>query len=151
MLVQIKKLYEDAKLPLRANPNDAGADFYAHSKEVDFELGQVTFGTGVAIMIPEGYVGLLFPRSSVYKYEERLANCVGVLDSGYQEEIFFKYDMSSLNPWFDRSANITYSMNYAIGDRIGQIVIVPIADVQWDEVNEFSETSNRGGFGSTGN
>ena len=59
--------------------------------------------------------------------------------------------MSSLSPWFFKSDNITYSMNYEVGDRIGQIVIVPIADVQWDEVNEFSKTSNRGGFGSTGN
>ena len=142
MKVKIKKLHTNAVIPKYAKPGDAGMDLTAVS--VDFgDWNYLTYHTGLAIEIPEGYVGLLFPRSSVYKTGQQLSNSVGVIDSGYRGEIMMK---------FTRDLDSLYDNAYKPGDRIGQIMILPYPQVEFEEVNHLN-TSERsdGGFGSTGN
>lgn len=79
--VKIKRLSEDSKIPQYAHPTDAGMDLYATGMEYDSHGGVISYNTGIALEIPEGYVGLIFPRSSIYKYDMQLTNSVGVIDS----------------------------------------------------------------------
>lgn len=149
MLVRVKKLHKDAIIPKYAKQGDAGLDLTAISETFDTD-GNVVYGTGLSIEIPEGYVALLFPRSSNCKKELTLTNSVGVLDSGYRGEIFFKYKPV---PYFTQ--NIIEKTNeaarYSIGDRIGQMVILPYPQIELIESEELSE-SERGssGYGSSG-
>ena len=92
MKIKIKKLHNDAVIPQYAKPGDAGMDLTA--VDVSADLGYLTYKTGIAIQIPEGHVGLLFPRSSIYKTGQTLSNCVGVIDSGYRGEIMMKFTPS---------------------------------------------------------
>jgi len=136
MIVKIKKTHPNAVIPSYAKSGDAGMDLTAIGLT---EKGvNVTYHTGLAIEIPYGYVGLLFPRSSVYKKDQTLTNSVGVIDSGYRGEIMMK---------FTRSVE-----QYCIGDRIGQLIILPYPRIEFKEVDELTITDrNGGGFGSTGN
>ena len=137
MKVNIKKLVENAVIPTYAKPGDAGMDIYSTSIEVG-EDGVVTYGTGLSMEIPEGYVGLLFPRSSNYKQDLVLCNSVGVIDSGYRGEIMLKY--------FQIGENM-----YKVGDRVGQIIILPYPQIEFTEVENLSKTERgEGGFGHTG-
>src|SRR4051812_12114106 len=90
MKVRIKKLSENAVIPSYGKDGDAAMDLIATSKSKD-PGGIATYGTGLSLEIPVGYVGLIFPRSSVYKYELSLANSVGVVDSGYRGEVICKF------------------------------------------------------------
>lgn len=140
MLVNIKKLSPEAVIPQYAKPGDAGMDLVAISKEWDPENGVLVFGTGLAFEIPEGYVGLIFPRSSIFKTGLSLSNAVGVIDSGYRGEVKFMFYP------YERAKR-----NYEVGDRIGQIVIMPFPKVTFFQVQELSETQRgTGGFGSSG-
>lgn len=141
MKVKIKKLVEQAVVPVYANPGeDAGLDLTATS--VTFEHGCWVYGTGLAMEIPKGYVGLVFPRSSNRKTEAYLTNSVGVIDSGYRGEIMFSFKNR------DRRVD---EQPYKVGDRLGQIIIMPYPQVEFEEVENL-EKSNRGedGHGSTG-
>jgi dUTP pyrophosphatase len=90
-------------------------------------------------------VGLLFPRSSISKTDLRLANCVGVVDSGYRGEITFRYK-------FKKDAFFASLKRYQEGDRIGQLVIMPYPKIQLEEIGELAESERGvGGYGSTGN
>ena len=80
MEVKIKKLCETAVIPSYAKPGDAGMDLVATSRIFD-KYGNVEYGTGLAMEIPEGYVGLIFARSSIFKQDLSLSNAVGVIDS----------------------------------------------------------------------
>ena len=80
MKVKIKKLCESAVIPTYAKPGDAGMDLGATSRIFD-KYGNVEYGTGLAMEIPEGYVGLIFARSSIFKQDLSLSNAVGVIDS----------------------------------------------------------------------
>lgn len=138
MNIKIKKLHPDAKMPFRANPTDAGADLVAVNKKATID-GWV-YGTGLAFEIPKGYCGLLIPRSSCSKMDLRMPNSIGVIDSDYRGEVKVVFAASKSNP-------ITYN----IGDRVAQLLIVPIELAEFTEVNELSETERGlGGFGSTG-
>ena len=139
--VKIKKLNEDALIPTYSKDGDAGMDLVATSKSFDTDAN-VVYGTGLAFEIPKGFVGLLFPRSSNAKKELLLSNSVGVLDSGYRGEVMFKFKFSNCN----------YSENtYEIGERIGQIIILPYPQIEFEEAEELSETERgNGGYGSTG-
>lgn len=146
MKVKIKKLNESAVIPKYSKTGDAGMDLVATSKETD-KYGNIVYGTGLAFEIPKGYVGLLFPRSSISKYDMNLTNSTGVLDSGYRGEVFFKFKRPS------RFINIFEDIcsTYNVGDRIGQIIILPYPQIEFEEVKELSETDRgTGGFGSTG-
>lgn len=154
MKVKIKRLHENAKIPFYASKGDAGMDLTAVSKECD-DYGNTVYGTGLAFEIPEGFVGLLFPRSSNAKTDLRLTNSVGVLDSGYRGEVMFKFKS---NPDIVKAWNICNSLTsfsasttYDIGDRIGQIIILPYPTIEFEEVDELSETARgSGGYGSSG-
>lgn len=140
MKVLFKKLVPEAQKPKFGKPGDAGADLVAISAEI--RDNQVIYGTGIAVEIPEGMVGLVFPRSSIRNYDLVLSNSVGVIDSGYRGEIMATFNLK--NPWSDDDV-------YHIGDRIAQLVIIPVPLVKYTEVDELSETQ-RGtdGHGSTG-
>ena len=156
MKVKIKKLHPDAVIPAYAKTGDAGMDLTATSVSVD-EHGNICYGTGLAFEIPEGYVGLVFPRSSNHKKGVVLTNCVGVIDSGYRGEVSFKFrpHMETANQIhedgrFTISSWVNFE-SYKIGDRIGQIIIMPYPQIEFEEVDELSETE-RGdqGYGSSG-
>jgi dUTP pyrophosphatase len=94
--VNIKKLHQNAVIPTYAKPGDAGMDLIAISKQYD-EFDNVVYGTGIAIEIPENYVGLIYPRSSICKKDLYLTNHVGVIDSGYRGERTDCYNAVSAN------------------------------------------------------
>ena len=140
MKVKIKKLADNAVIPQYAKDGDAGMDLTAVSKTFDND-GNIVYGTGLAFEIPKGYVGLLFPRSSNSKKFLTLCNSVGVLDSGYRGEVTFKFKKIGI-----------VNRVYEIGDRIGQIIIMPYPVIEFEEVDSLSETERgTGGYGSTGN
>lgn len=138
--VKIKKLNPDAAIPKYAKPGDAGMDLVATNHE--YKDGNHIYGTGLAIEIPKGYVGLLFPRSSNRKTSAYMTNHVGVIDSGYRGEIMITYK----NRDYDY-----HKAPYQIGDRVAQLIIMPYPTVNLVEVEELSETERgTGGHGSTG-
>jgi len=140
MQVKIKRLHPDAEIPMYAYSTDAGLDLTC--TEILSENGyQITYGTGVAIEIPDGYVGLIFPRSSIRKTNLFLSNSVGVIDSAYRGEIQFTFNKGL----------IKYDKVYSVGDRIGQLIILPYPKIELIESDILSETDRgEGGFGSTG-
>ena len=139
--VKFKKLVETAKCPIKAHPTDAGADLTAVSREWDKEHGCWIYGTGIATEIPEGYVGLIFPRSSIRKYNRSQCNCVGVIDSHYRGEIMVSYKPTS-----------DVQKLYEVGDKIAQFIILPYPEVSYTEVKSLSETDRgENGHGSSGN
>ena len=141
MIVNMKKLHPDAVIPKYAKDGDAGMDLTATWMEFDHEKKVITYGTSLAIEIPSGFVGLIYPRSSVYKKSMALANHVGVIDSGYRGEIMFKFRVLN-NDWQDI---------YDVGDRIGQLIITPYPRVGFVEVDELTDSDRvNGGYGSTG-
>ena len=145
MVVKIKKLVENAIIPAYSKKGDAGLDLTAVS--VSFEKNYVSYKTGLAVEIPEGFVGLLFPRSSNSKMDLYLTNHVGVVDSGYRGEIMFKFRSVLCS-----SGQYIGGKDYGVGDRVGQLVIIPYPSIEFEEVTELSTTErNTGGYGSTGN
>lgn len=144
MEVKLKRLAEEAVIPTYAKPGDAGMDLTAISVEFDASNDNYIYHTGIAVEIPEGYVGLLFPRSSNCKTNAYMTNHVGVIDSGYRGEIMLTYK--------NRSGNNTFADKpYSVGDRVGQIIIMPYPQIHFVEVTELSETERgTGGHGSTG-
>lgn len=144
MKVNVKKLDSKAVLPTYAKNGDAGMDLTATSKSYD-EHGNVVYGTGLAFEIPAGYVGLLFPRSSNTKKDLILGNSVGVLDSGYRGEVVFKYKMTC--GFIENKEGHAHE----IGDRIGQIIIMPIPHIEFNEVDMLEDSERgSGSFGSSG-
>ena len=141
MKIHFKKLNPEAQKPKFGKPGDAGADLVATVAWAT--ESQIVYGTGLAVEIPEGMVGLVFPRSSVRNYALSMANSVGVIDSGYRGEIMVTFNIKT---------NHNTRELYKIGDRIAQLVIIPVPLVKYVEVEELSETQ-RGtdGHGSTGN
>ena len=139
MKIKIKKLHNDAVITAYAKDGDAGMDLT--SVERNTAETYVEYDTGLSMEIPEGYVGFLFPRSSVSKTNLVLANCVGVVDSGYRGPVKLRF----------KELNGPIGGRYKIGDRVGQIIIMPVPTFEFEEVKELSNTSRGdGGFGSTG-
>jgi dUTP pyrophosphatase len=142
MKVRIKKLSEKAVIPTYAKSGDAGMDLVATSIISETDT-QITYGIGLALEIPFGFVGLIFPRSSVRKTRLMLSNCVGVVDSGYRGELQATFNKVNQNSIAEN--------DYKVGDRIAQIMIIPHPPIEFDEVAELSDTERgEGGFGSTG-
>lgn len=143
-----KKLDPNAKEPTYAHEADACLDLYAlENGELKAEhnaYAYIEYRTGLAISIPEGYVGLIFPRSSLSNTTLILSNSVGVIDSGYTGEIRFRFKILEI-PKFDGGTV------YKAGDKIGQIMVIPRPKLILKEVSELPQ-SERGasGFGSTG-
>lgn len=140
MKIKVKRLNELAMLPTKAHATDAGFDLYATSKIYDND-GNVVYGCGLAFEIPEGYMGLIFPRSSNAKKSLILSNSVGVIDAGYRGEVTAK---------FKRLYPISQG-EYAIGERFAQLIVMPIPVVEFEEAEELSESERGvGGYGSSG-
>jgi dUTP pyrophosphatase len=142
MKVKIKKLVPEAVIPSYANSGDAGLDLVATwiTVEDHNKYGYFEYGTGICVEIPEGYVGLIFPRSSISKTGMLLTNSVGVIDSGYRGEIKFRFKY------------ISGTNSYNVGDKVGQMIIIPYPKIEFEEADELTETQRGdGGFGSTGN
>lgn len=143
MEVKIKKLDPNAVIPSKAHVDDAGFDLTATSKSAG--LGYIEYGTGIAIEIPKGHTGLLFPRSSVSKKDLSLCNSVGVIDAGFFGEIKLRFKPSRLK--MDLRVR-----DYEVGDRIGQLIILPLPEVTLTEVDELGDSERGdGSFGSSGN
>ena len=144
--VKIKKLHKDAVIPKYETIGSVGMDLTATSKKYD-EYGNVVYGTGISIQIPEGYYADLRPRSSISKYDLVLANSVGTIDTDYRGELILKFKPSV---YFGVNRGDDVGVMYDVGDRIAQLVILPYPKVSFVEVNELSETERgTGGFGST--
>lgn len=140
MKVKVKKLNSNATIPKYAKSGDAGMDLVAVSK-TETEL-YVEYDTGLSFEIPEGYVGLVFPRSSISKYHLSLANAVGVVDSGYR---------GSVTARFKKTLDKAWAKEYDVGDRICQLIVMPYPEVEFEEVQELTETERgAGGYGSSG-
>lgn len=143
MKINIKKLNENAIIPTRGSKQAAGYDLYACTKSsiVIMPHNTVKVGTGLAIEIPDGYFGAIFARSGLAtKQGLRPSNCVGVCDSDYRGE----YTVALHN-----DADEPQTINPM--ERIAQLVVMPYLAVEFNEVNELTDTE-RGdcGFGSTG-
>jgi dUTP pyrophosphatase len=141
--VRFKKLHNNAITPIYSKDGDAGMDLTITSIVSETKT-DVTYGFGIAVEIPKGYVGLLFPRSSVRKYDLSLTNSVGVIDSGYRGEIQATFKKTN---WLKGDS----SEKYNIGDRATQIMILPYPQIEFIETDNLSETERGdGGFGSSG-
>lgn len=140
MQVKMKRLVETAVIPEYAKAGDAGLDLIATSKEENAMF--IEYGTGLSMELPDGFVGFIFPRSSISKYHLSLANSVGVIDSGYRGEIKVRFKKTSTN---------AYETVYNVGDKICQLIVMPFPKVEIEEVSELSNTERgAGGFGSSG-
>lgn len=143
MNIKVKKLKPGATVPTMGSKFAAGADLYsAEDADVVIGPGETKFiGTGLAMEIPEGYVGLVYARSGLAcKRGLAPANKVGVVDSDYRGEI-----KVALHNHGKEAQTVEK------GERIAQIVIAPYLSVNYEEADELSETERgEGGFGSTG-
>jgi dUTP pyrophosphatase len=148
MIVKIKKLNEFAEIPKYSKPGDAGMDLTCTDVSLD-SSGNYVYKTGLSVEIPEGFMGLIFPRSSNAKKSLMLTNSVGVIDSGYRGEIMLKYKPDY--QYFLQSDEVKNQKIYLVGDRVGQLIIVPFPEVEWKVVDELSDSERgEGGYGSTG-
>ena len=143
MDVKFKKLKKKKKIPSYAHDTDAGLDLTAVSFTQEFDKSNklvLVYHTGLAVEIPEGYVGLIFMRSSISDKSISLTNAVAVIDSGYRGELLLKYKITT-----DSLPTI-----YQPGEKIGQLIIIPYPKINPIEVEELSSSDrNEGGFGST--
>lgn len=160
MEIRFKKLVPEAKTPYRKIDVDAGFDLFATSIEETSDF--IVYHTGIAVEIPEGYVGLVFPRSSVTKYDLMLKNSVGIIDASYRGEIMCRFQITKDD---DRQLKIPFDNNtvnkitnvrselklYDVGDRVAQIVFMELPKITLIEAEELSDTERgSGGFGHTG-
>jgi dUTP pyrophosphatase len=136
------KLNAKATLPTRAHDSDAGLDLYAAEAARIMPGGRVSIGTGLAVAIPEGLAGLVLPRSGLaLKHGVTLVNSPGLIDPGYRGEV----KIVLLN------TDQTIAFQVAPGDRIAQLLLVPIATASPLEADALdSSTRGAGGFGSSG-
>lgn len=139
LIINIKKTNELATIPKYAHSTDAGMDLVAVSmNETD---KYIEYDTGIALEIPKGYVGLVFPRSSVSKLDLVQANSVGVIDSSYRNSIKVRFKKLK-----DNEVCV-----YVPGERIAQLIILPYPMIGFNEVEKLSDSDRGlGGFGSTG-
>ena len=144
MTIKFKKLNDNAQAPLVASAQAAGADLFCASNEDEIFIpphSTAIVGTGIAVEIPEGYVGLVFARSGVAtKRDLAPANKVGVIDSDYRGEIQVAMHNHG-----------EYGQSVSANERIAQLVVVPYVVCEYEQSEELGETERGdGGFGSTG-
>lgn len=166
MEVKIKKVHPNAVIPTYATEDSAGMDLTVTSWEFD-DYGNKVYHTGLAFEIPKGYAGFIFPRSSNAKKNLWLTNSVGIIDADYRGEVTLKYKASirvintlwvRLKLFFKHSVrnnigitSVWENTDYEVGDKCGQIVIMPFPQIEFKEVKELSKTERgAGGYGSTG-
>ncbi|MFZ9707442.1 MAG: dUTP diphosphatase [Ilumatobacteraceae bacterium] len=142
LIVPIRRLDSDLPLPARAHPDDAGLDLHAR---VDAVLpangGRVLVPTGVAVAIPRGYMGIVVPRSGLaLKHGISLVNTPGIIDAAYRGEL--QVIMINHDPKSD--------YRVTRGDRIAQLIVQAIGNVEWSIVEELDDNDRGGGFGHSG-
>jgi dUTP pyrophosphatase len=138
----LKRLDPGLPLPAYAKPGDAGLDLYSAEDATIAPGDRCVVGSGVAVAIPDGYVGLVAPRSgTAVSVGLSMVNTPGVVDSGYRGEvrlILVNHDTKD-------------AINIARGERIAQLVVVPVASLDIVETDELPPSERgEGGFGSTG-
>ena len=143
--IKFKKLQPDVKLPIKGSSHAACFDVYAHSIIYnDKDPRKRTIGLGFATEIPEGYCGILIPRSNLTKHYWIMNNSIGIIDSDYRGEWKMIFTNITDNAWL-------YPFPYEVGERIGQIYFKKVEDVIFEETDELDESDRaEGGFGSTG-
>lgn len=142
MKIKFKKLHKDAITPSYAKEGDGAIDLTSIGFEYDNVTNSHIHRTGIALEIPYGFVGLIFPRGSIANKTQILSNGVGVIDSGYRGEIKFV---------FKNVEDEKCHFHYKKGERIGQLIIIPHPQIELEEVKELSTTERgSGGFGSSG-
>jgi len=142
LIASFKRLSEAAHAPTRAHDHDAGYDLRAAEPATLGPGERASVGTGIAVEIPAGHAGLVLPRSGLAaKHGIALVNAPGLIDAGYRGEV----RVLLLNTDRDEAFEI------APGDRIAQLVIVDLPEVEFAEADSLSETvRGTGGFGSSG-
>jgi dUTP pyrophosphatase len=139
MKLLIKKLFSDAKVPEYAHLGDAGMDLFSYEDTTIQSGERVSVGTGIAMEIPQGFVGLVWDKSGL-AFKHGLKTAGGVVDSGYRGEV----KVCIMN-----TSEETYTIKK--GDKIAQMLIQSVESPTIEEVEELSDTSRgEGGFGSTG-
>lgn len=140
MIIKIMKLSSDAVVPKYAHDfEDACFDLVATKKWYD-DFGNTCYSFGLAFEIPHGFCGLLFPRSSNCKKSLLLSNSVGVIDSCFRGEVSAVFKPTMID-----------GDEYKVGDRVAQMMIVPVPHVEFVLAEELSETSRgTNGYGSSG-
>ena len=141
-MLPFKRIDADAVLPARAHPGDAGLDLRS---AVDIEVApgeRALVPTGVAVAIPDGHAGLVLPRSGLAsKHGLTMANAPGLIDAGYRGEVI----CAVVN------LDITTPVKIGKGDRIAQLAVVPVSEIEAAWVDELPPSiRGEGGFGSTG-
>ena len=143
MEIKFKKLSEKAVMHIRGHEGDAGVDLTVTRITTEInECGQriLVYHSDIAVEIPTGYVGLLFPRSSIFKKSLAMTNSVGVIDSGYRGELMVKF----------RATTDVVPALYKEGERFTQLVSVPYLDYKMTETDELTESERgSGGYGSS--
>ncbi len=154
--VKFKKLVPEAKSPVQATAGDSGWDVVALDDGViNEEFGYIEYRTGLAVELPEGYEIQIRPRSSISKYDLVICNSPGTVDNPYRGEIKVRFkgvgriEIGRLGP---QNVFPIMPVFYKTGDKIAQLIVAPVPQVQWEEVSELNETARgAGGFGSSGN
>lgn len=139
--MKVKLTNQNAKLPYRANPTDAGADLYSPINCIVKAKSNYFIDLGVQIELPDNRVGLITARSGLgSKYGIRPRNCLGVIDQLYRGNLGIMVENASDEDFIIHQ-----------GDRIAQLLVMPVEYVAFEEVEELCDTSRgKNGFGSTG-
>jgi dUTP pyrophosphatase len=153
-IIKIKKLYNDVKLPEAMTEGASGFDVYCHRIEKKADNLYICY-TGFGVKIPDNTSMLMMPRSSITKHNWVLGNSVGLLDPDYVGELQFRFRGIPINAYKKPMSGNFYldyePFPYKVGDRIGQILLIPKLYTTFKQVNELEETDRGdGGFGSTG-
>lgn len=139
MNLHIKKVHPNAKIPTFAHATDAGMDFYALQTLTLAPMTRVQVGTGIAVQIPDGYVGLVWDKSGL-SHKKGLKTLGGVIDAGYRGEVFIGVVNLSAEP-----------ITFEAGDKVAQMLIQKVEHPEIIEVAELDEADRgTGAFGSTG-
>ena len=140
--VSIKILSRDAQIPHMAYNGDAGVDLRSVERIVLEPQERAMVATGLAIALPEGYAGFVLPRSGLAaKHGISIVNAPGLIDSNYRGEL--KVILLNTDP--DKSFTIE------IGDRIAQLIVMPVPTINFEQVEELTESQREeSGFGSSG-
>ena len=143
MLVRIKKLHENAVIPKYATDGSAGMDLTAVSEKrvIEGAVTYIEYGTGLSFEVSPGHCALLLPRSSISSNTTLvLSNSTGLLDSDFRGEVTFRFKTLAAGA----------TKKYNVGDRIGQILILPYPRIEFEAVEELYDPKTRnGGYGST--
>ena len=144
MKVTFQRLSNSARVPARAHAGDAGFDLAAAEEAVLEPGGRAVVGTGISVAVPEGYAGLVLPRSGLaVRHGVSLVNTPGLIDSGYRGELKV--------PLINHDREETFRVEK--GMRIAQLVLVRAADAVFIEVGSLEASADgrdEGGFGSSG-